>query len=118
MNFNTRYRAKDLKPLQSSAVVWLPEFKSEGKVAEKKEPRSCTVQSTNGAYRRNSRHLIPLPAPTTEGNDSRDRTKSPSPIPQKVQDSSIPSQAKSQESTVRIRSGKNSRPSQRLELDM
>ena len=52
-----------------------------------------------------------------EGNDSRDRTKSPSPIPQNVEDSSMRSQAESQ-FTVRTRSGRISRPTQRLEFAM
>ena len=98
MNFNTRHRAKDLKPLQSGDAVWLPEFKSEGKVVEEKQRHFYTAKSTDGAYRRNCRHLIPLPAPTctTEGNDLRDKTKSPSPIQQNVHNSSMPSQADSQ----------------------
>ena len=110
MNFNTGHCAKDLKPLQSGDEVWLREFKSEGKVVEERQPCSYTVRLTDGVYGRNRRHLIPLPTPTTEGNDSRDRTKSPLPIPQNVQDSSMPSQAKSQESTVHTKNGRIFRP--------
>ena len=63
---------KKLKLLQSGDAVWLPEFKSK-KVVEEKQPCSYTVQSTDGAYGRNCQHLILLPTPTTEGNDSRDK---------------------------------------------
>ena len=60
-NFNTHHRASPLKSVNSGDLVYIPENAREGTVVEESSPRSYIVQTPEGTYRRNRRHLVPLP---------------------------------------------------------
>ena len=56
-NFN-HHRGKDFVPLKQGQTVWIPDTSSEGQVTN---PRSYEIQTSNGTYRRNRSHVLPLP---------------------------------------------------------
>ena len=57
-NYNCRHRARNFEPLHilPGETVWLPDSESSGTVVEESSPRSYTVQTPNGQFRRNCRH--------------------------------------------------------------
>ena len=61
-NFNARRGAKDLPELNSSDAVWIPDRESEGEVVELTSPRSYTVCTPGGLYRRNRAHVRASPS--------------------------------------------------------
>ena len=102
-NFNNHHRARQLGSLQTGEQVYIPDNSSEGIVLEEPSPRSYVVQTPNGTYRRNRRHLLPLPS----DNDSQSNTN----ISTEDNDvESLPS------NTCRTKSGRLSRPPERLNL--
>ena len=67
-NFNSHHRASPLKSLKSGNLVYIPDNAREGTVGEESSPRSCIVQTPEGTYRRNRRHLMPLPNASNSKN--------------------------------------------------
>ena len=67
-----------LHPLLPGETVWLPEQGTNGTVLQETAPRSYTVQTSNGQYCRNRRHINPLPTgSTTSQLSSTTRENSP-----------------------------------------
>ena len=64
-HFNKRHRARQLKALQTSNQVWIPEFQQQATVLHEVAPRSHLVQTPRGRMRRNRQHLTLL---NTTGN--------------------------------------------------
>ena len=114
-NFDSRHKAQTLEPLLPGETVWLPEQGTEGTVIEESSPRSYTVQTSNGQYRRNRYHIISLPPESntrasTRGNSPMNHTSDPS--GGSIQSTSPPSW---QDSTCMLtRSGRRSKPPDRL----
>ena len=63
-NFDSRHSAKELPPLRLGDRVWLPDRETPGQVMEEVAPRSLIVETPDGTYRRNRKHLIQLPDPS------------------------------------------------------
>lgn len=61
---------RDVPPLDPGTLVWMPDRESEGIVTEEIAPRSYTVETQEGTYRRNRRNLIETPR--DRGDDSGD----------------------------------------------
>ena len=59
--FDSRHKAQSLHPLSPGESVWLLDQRTDGKVMEESGPRSYTVQTPDGQYCRNRRHIISLP---------------------------------------------------------
>ena len=78
-------------------MVYIPDNEREGTIIEESSTRSYTMQTPEGIYRRNSKHLIPLP--TTENN--MEANDPPDTLPERV---------------TRTRSGRISKPPDRLNL--
>ncbi len=111
-NFDHHHRATDLKPLQAGGHVWIPDKQAEGTVVEETNPRSYVVKTPSGTYRRNRRHLIPLPQPQPGADDAEHESSVAS------SDSEAPKQIENDNSetdgSVRTRSGRVSKPPERL----
>ena len=60
-NFDSRRGARELPPLESGDLVWLPDKEVEGEVSEEVAPQSYTVESSDGSYRRNRKDIICCP---------------------------------------------------------
>ena len=65
-NFNKYHHASPLKLLRSSDMVYIPDNEREGTEIQESSTRSYTVQTLESIYRRDRRHLVPLP--TAENN--------------------------------------------------
>ena len=61
-NFDSLHRVTNLKPLTPGDCVWLPDQQSAGQVIAEDTLRSYNIETPSGQYRRNRRHIIPLPA--------------------------------------------------------
>ena len=74
LNFDSRHQVTDLKSLAPGDCVWLPDQQSAGRVLAENAPRSYDVETPAGQYRRNRRHIIPLPVtePFIEDNSRSD----------------------------------------------
>ena len=60
-NFDSRRGARELPSLQTGDLVWLPDREVEGEVQQEVAPQSYLVESADGTYRRNRRHITQLP---------------------------------------------------------
>lgn len=60
-NFDKHHGARELPDLSPGDEVWLPEKEVAARVQEEVAPRSYTVETPDGSYRRNRRALIQLP---------------------------------------------------------
>ena len=98
-NFNKYHRASPLKVLKSGDLVYIPDNERQGTIIEESSTRSYTVQTPEGTYRRNRRHLVPLP--TTENDTEAEANDPPDILPDGVS---------------RTRSGRISKPPNRLNL--
>ena len=69
-NFNSRHRARSLQPLPVGCSVYLPDRQEEGRVTSQPACRSYVVATPSGEFRRNRRHINPLPTTqeTREGS--------------------------------------------------
>ena len=65
-NFDSHHRAKELPPLSLGDWVWVPGQETPGQVLKEVAPRSLIVETPDGTYRRNQKHLIQLPVPDPE----------------------------------------------------
>ena len=98
-NFNKHHRASPLKLLKPGDLVYIPDNERQGTIIEESSTRSYTVQTPEGTYRRNRRHLVPLP--TTENDTEAEANDPPDILPDGVS---------------RTRSGRISKPPNRLNL--
>ena len=98
-NFNKYHHASPLKLLKSGDLVYIPDNERQGTIIEESSTRSYTVQTPEGTYRRNRRHLVPLP--TTENDTEAEANDPPDILPDGVS---------------RTRSGRISKPPNRLNL--
>ena len=102
-NFDKRHGVKNLKPLSPGDTVWIPEHEAGGTVVRESNTRSYVVQTDNGTFRRNRRDLILMP------NEAKSQSSDPeSPVEPKE------SQAMNEDGGVKTRSGRVSRPPDRL----
>ena len=60
-NFDHIHRAKSLEPLMPGYSVWMTDQREDGVVTEQVAPRSYSVATPVGEFRRNRRHLNLLP---------------------------------------------------------
>ena len=60
-NFDHIHRAKSLEPLMPGDSVWMTDRREDGVVTEQVAPRSYSVATPVGEFRRNRRHLNLLP---------------------------------------------------------
>ena len=67
-NFNKHHGTRELPPLNTGQLVWLPESNVTANVGEQVSPRSYSVTTPQGEVRRNRRDLIQLPETTTTSN--------------------------------------------------
>ena len=115
--FDSRHKAQSLHPLSPGESVWLPDQGTDGKVIEESGPRSYTVQTPDGQYRRNRRHIISLPIesdprqnpPTTSSDVLPDVPIQPSSTNKSVSKQPITN-------GIRLKSGRISKPPDRLTL--
>ena len=89
------HNARQLRPLQTGEQVYIPDNSSNGTVIDEPSPRSYNVQTSGGIYRRNRRHLLPLPTESVTPEDN-------------VTPENLPP------NTCRTKSGRISRPPERL----
>ena len=74
-NYDQRHRTKELPSLEPGDTVWIPDRESSGTVVSETSPRSHIVETSDGSFRRNRRHLVRLPS--TEAGGESERTVSP-----------------------------------------
>ena len=74
-NFDNHHGARNLDPLSTGQLVWVPDARVEARIEEQVAPRSYTFNTPGGQTRRNRRDLIPLPTepatPTEELLETR-----------------------------------------------
>ena len=109
-NFNLHHRASELKPLQTGDYVWIPDTRSEGIVVQETNPQSYEVETPSGTYRRNRRHIIPLKESAKDSKNQDENAKT-SPDVEVVPNSN---QDSKEDSYIRTRSGRVSKPPDRL----
>ncbi len=68
--FDKHYGVRDVPPLDSGTLVWMPDRECEGMVREEVATRSYTVDTQEGTYCRNRRNLIETPR--DRGDDKGD----------------------------------------------
>ena len=60
-NFDSHHKARSLKRLDPGVCLWLPDMTTEGKIINEAAPRSYIIETPSGTFRRNQRHIIPMP---------------------------------------------------------
>jgi hypothetical protein len=127
--FDERHRARNLPCLRPVETVWIPDRQEQGRVIAESSPRSYTVSTPTQTVRRNRRHLIPDPIEDSE--ESTMQAIPPHP-PVNSDTSSVSTSGSSAASPMRsltnqvetpndeqktvTRSGRVSRPPERLDL--
>ena len=123
-NYDSRHRVTDLKPLTPGDCIWLPDQQSEGQVISEDTPRSYNVETPNGIYRRNRRHIIPMPdtepsvkdnANSQFNNDISDLETPESTSPTNDTDTPESTSPTNDTDTVKTRSGRTVKPPNRLD---
>ena len=66
---------REVSPLDPGTLVWMPDRESEGVVTEEVAPRSYTVETQDGTYRRNRRDLIETPRDGASHSQDQSRTQ-------------------------------------------
>ena len=89
--------------LKPGDTVWIPEHEAGGTVVRESNTRSYVVQTDNGTFRRNRRDLILMPNEAKSQSSNQE-----SPVEPKE------SQAMNEDGGVKTRSGRVSRPPDRL----
>ena len=107
-NFNNYHWARQLKPLQTGEHVYIPDNSSECTVTEESLTHSYVVQTPGGNYRRNHRHLLPLP-PDYVFQNNNTTTENHTPTENFTPASLLPR-------TYQTRSVRVSKPPERLNL--
>ena len=105
-NFNNRHRAKDLQPLERGEKVWIRDNEEQAVVTDALPNRSYLVETPHGAYRRNRRDLIAVP--NNEPNDAETLKLT------HTEDATDPARSSNDTGTVHTRSGRISKPPDRL----
>ena len=114
-NFNNHHQARQLRPHHTGEHVYIPDNASEGTVVEEPSPRLYVVQTPNGTYKRNRRHLFPLP-PDNDSQSSTSDSQSNIDISTEGNNPDNPDLESLPPNTCRTKSGRISRPSERLNL--
>ena len=109
-NFDSHHKARSLKPLDPGVCVWLPDMSTEGKVIRERAPRSYVIETPSGTFRRNRRHVIPMPAISSE-EESADKSRETS--EDSIRPTQRPPSSPLDPNVTRTRSGRISRPPQR-----
>ena len=66
-NYDSHHGARELPPLITGEMVWLPDRKKEARVHSQVAPRSYEVTTPEGAaYKRNRKDILPIPETNTE----------------------------------------------------
>lgn len=65
-NHDSHHRVRDLPELLPGDRVWVTDRQDPGKVVAEHSPRSYVVETGDGTYRRNRRHLIAAPSLSSE----------------------------------------------------
>ena len=108
--FDSRHRVTDLKPLSPGDIMFGCQTKEVlvMQVIGEDTPHSYNVETSTGVYRRNRRHIIPLPAtePSVEDN-----TNTQSNDVSSVPETTLPT---TDTNVVKTRSGWSVKPSDRL----
>ena len=117
-NFNQHHGARDLEPLKTGNFVWVTDKKSEGTIVRETDPRSYLVQTSHGTYRRNRRHLVLIPQSqntSCEDNAANENSNtSTENAGNKISSDTQTSTEPQVDGGIRTRSGRISRPPQRL----
>ena len=105
-NFNSRHHTKELQPLKKGERVWIRGSDEQAVVTEELPNRSYVVQTPHNTYRRNRRDLIVVPNSefTCAGNSSLTSTEDNTEQPQSNDNNNV----------VQTRSGRVSKPPNRL----
>ena len=69
-NHDQRHRAKELPLLEPGDAVWILDQDTSGIVVDETAPRSHVVETSDGSYRRNHKHLVRLPIQETDGEET------------------------------------------------
>lgn len=65
--YNIRHRTRDLDKLLPGQSVWITDAKAQGTVTSvHPTPRSYVISGPQGMIRRNRRHLVPIPTPSSQ----------------------------------------------------
>ena len=68
-NYDERYRVKELPLLEPGDTVWIPDQETSGIIVDETTTQSHTVETSNGSYRRNRKHLVRLPGQEADGEE-------------------------------------------------
>ena len=124
-NHDTHRGARELQPLIPGDKVWIPQRQSEGEVQSEVAPQSYSVESGGETIRRNRRDLIRLPEPeSTETPSEPGEQVDAEPGDQahsntnNSNDSNRPTDTNSTARPTVRRSGRHSRPVDRLDPSM
>ena len=108
-NFDKRHGTRELSPLQQGNTVWIPDRHSSAMVTEETAPRSYIVDIGDGTFRRNRRHL--LNSPQNNISDQPDQHTNHD------CQNAISDHNPTNDQEIRTRSGRVSRPPQRLNIN-
>jgi hypothetical protein len=117
-NFDRRHAAQHLPTLQSGDQVWIPDRKAAGRVLRETQPRSYLVDTPQGQFRRNRRHLVweePLGGASGEEDHDHSNVKE-EPSEGQNNNNADGSQSDAKGGEMITRSGRQVRPPQRLDL--
>ena len=105
-NFNDHHRLKDLQPLERGEKVWIRDNEKQAVVTDALPNKSYLVETPQGAYRRNRRDLIAVP--NNEPNDAETLKLT------HTEDATEQTHSSNDTGTVQTRSGRTSKPPNRL----
>ena len=79
-NYDARHRAKELPSLEPGDTVWIPDQETSGIIVDETTPQSHVVETSDGSYRRNRKHLVRLPVQEPDGEEieQNDQHETPS----------------------------------------
>ena len=111
-NFDERHGTRELSQLHAGDNVWVSDRQSSAIITEESTPRSYTVDTGDGTFRRNRRHLLTCPNEESVSNNFPDDDFDT--IDQYNSDISSEIHP-SDDNQTRTRSGRLSTPPQRLD---
>ena len=112
-NFDTHHGAIDHTPLSPGDRVWVTDRGSDATVVTEAAPRSYEVQTPDGTYRRNRRHLVVLPH-TSSTTPSSDEGSAESKSMPRLTEGSDTCESNDEQPVLR-RSGRASKPPDRCD---
>ena len=107
-NFDERHGTRELSPLHEGDTVWIPDRHSSATVTEETAPRSYIVDTGDGTFRRNRRHLLNSP--------QSDNPDQPDPHTNDDSQNGINDHDPGNDQVIKTRSGRVSRPPLRLNV--